>query len=486
MSTFQSFYKKAGQILARLSSKPLLGGIYVSNFGIQYISFIGGVPKMISLRFPPGVVTDGRIQDKEQFRRVCSEIHAAVSPDNPDKRTQVVVVLPGALVYTQSFSIPNVGDDKIDESAILNLQMISPIPQQTAYMSWQELGGSSDKRELLGAFVERSAVDEIRDIFSETGFYPIAFEFPSLSLSRLVSESSDIKEKCVLMFHISSDGINLAIIRGNKLHFDYFRSWRSIQGEESQISRERFDRVIVEEVRKVMNFSMSKFRVKVDMALIVAPGFESEVSGVISKNFSMEVDPLTLSVPEISPQWYVAYGAAMREAMYFGSKERYINLNKETSEDLFFQEHLFGFVGLWRNAITVVFGFFLFVFAVAYLFLSGQEKTLQSGIVLSKAEVNQSEYSLIAEKAGRFNVLLEVVGREPENADFWHGFLTGFIDNAAGNKISVRRVDASSVTSPIQIYAEAPDNASVVAFKNKLSESAEYGERGESYKDKQA
>ena len=54
--------------------------------------------------------------------------------------------------------------------------------------------------------------------------------------------------------------------------------------------------------------------------------------------------------------------------------------------------------------------------------------------------------------------------------------MTGFIDNAAGNKISVRRVDASSVTSPIQIYAEAPDNASVVAFKNKLSESAEYGD----------
>ena len=98
---------------------------------------------------------------------------------------RVVVVLPAATVYTQSFDIPNVGEDKLIESADLNLQMISPMPKETAYMSFERLQETPDRYELLGAFAERALVDRYWDILSQAKFPPIVFEFPGLALTRL-------------------------------------------------------------------------------------------------------------------------------------------------------------------------------------------------------------------------------------------------------------------------------------------------------------
>jgi hypothetical protein len=474
MKKLTPFLQKAVFLFERLSSKPELGGIHISNLGVQYVSISAGIFKTFSFRFPPGVIKDGRIDDIAQLTGVFNALHEAIAPDKPNQKLQAVVSIPGAIVYTQSFSIPNVGDDKLNDAAMLNLQMISPISPQTAYMSWQMLEDGADKIDLLGAFVESSVIDAFRSALIAANFRPVAFEFPSLSVARIVSRSADTKEKNLILLQVSSDGINLAIIRNNRLHFDYFRSWHSIQGEESQISREKFDQVIVDEVRKVVNFSLSKFKVKIDFALVVAPGFEDNVKNIIAKNFDFSVAPLIVDANNMSPSLYVALGAAMRENIGFGKNEPYINLNKETSEDLFFEEHLLGFIGLWRNAFALVFGFFFLVFAVTFGFLSAQQKLLDQNILSSRSQVNQTEYNLLMQKSTNFNEVVKALQNEKRNVSFWNNFIADFIALAQTRNITIQKISASSLTAPISVSASSPDNASVIAFKNQLTEDSKF------------
>ncbi len=464
------FFQKIIFLFERLSSKPELGGIHISNLGVQYVSVSAGTYKTFSFRFPPGVIKDGHIEDISQLTSVFRALHDAILPDKPNQKLQAVISIPGAIVYTQSFSIPNVGEDKLNDSAMLNLQMISPIPPQTAYMSWQMLEDEADKYDLLGAFVESSVIDAFRSALIDANFRPVAFEFPSLSIARLISRSADTKEKNVILLQISSDGINLAIIRKNRLHFDYFRSWHSIQGEESQISREKFDQVIVEEVKKVVNFSLSKFKVKIDFALVVAPGFEDNVKSVISKNFDFNVAPLVMDANNISSSWYVALGSALRESIGMGRNEPYINLNKETSEDLFFEEHVLGFIGLWRNAFAIIFGFFFLVFAVTFGFMSSQESMLSQNILSSKAQINQTEYNSLMQKSANFNEIVTALQSEKRNVLFWDKFMEDFTALAKTRNITIQKISASSETAPISVSAISPDNASVISFKNQLIE----------------
>lgn len=474
MNKYLNFFKKATYLLERLSSRPELGGLQISNIGIQYVGVSGKAPKAYSFRFPPGVVIDGRIQDKEQFIHILSQLHEAIVPGKETQVIQVVGVLPSSLVYTQSFNVPNVGEEKLEESVMLNLQMISPLPPASSYMSWQILSESPERYELLGAFIEAQIIDDIKNAFIAARFYPVAFEFPSLSISRLIATSARTKDKSVLLLQVSSDGINLSIVRKNKIHFDYFRSWRSIQGEESQISRDRFNQVIVEEVRKVINFSMSKFKEKIEATLLVTPGFEEEVKKIIGENFSVMIEPLIVPAQGMSPVWYVAFGAAMRDVMRSGKPEEYINLNKETSADMFFEEYAVSFVKLWRNIFIIVFGFFFVIFFSSYIFLRAQRSSLEGSIISSKAQVNQEELALLKSKADNFNTLVGALQGVSNNAHTWRVFLEDFLAVAAQNKIVVERIDVSSLDALILVSATSPDNTSAISFKNTLSESGKF------------
>lgn len=466
-----SVFRKGMHFFERLSSRPDVGGIYVSSLGIQYVSISSGAPRMFSLRFPPGVIRNGRIEDAEQFKNVLTSLHEAIVPGKPSEIVQSVVVLPSLLVYTQSFSIPNVEEDKLQESASLNLQTISPLPAQTSRMGWQILEKLPDRYDLLGAFVESDIVDAYESVFMRSNFRPLAFEFPSLSISRLLEKSGGTKGKNELLLQISSDGVNLSIVRKNKVYFDYFRSWMSVKSEDGQISKEQFDQVIVDEIHKVINFSIGKFKENVDSLLLVAPGFEDVVREVIRANFEIPVETLTLSFGGISPIWYVPLGAGMRDMFKLGERDEYINLGKETSEDLFFKEHLIGFVRLWRNILGIVLGFFLIMFLSASVFLSSQKKSLEESVIVSKSHINDAEFSDFSERAERFNTLVGAIGGSSNNAGEWKKFFENIRSIAENEDIFIERIETASLSSSMNMFAVAPDNASVIAFKNALIDS---------------
>lgn len=462
------FFKKATYYFERLSSKPIIGGMQISNSGIQYVVFEKKLePKMFSLRLPPGVIKEGHLQDPDQFLTSLQQLHKLIAPEKPAHILQVVVSLPASVVYTQSFTVPNISDEKLKESAMLNLRMISPLPADSAYMSWQITSETLEKYELLGAFVEKSVIDDLRRALIAANFHPVVFEQPALSISHLIWKFLKLYNHPILVLYVSSDGINLSILRGNVLHFDYFRSWLSIQGENRQISRDLFDRVIADETQKVIHFTMSRFRENFEKVFLVSPGFESEIQELLLSRFQISATTLVFPEKALSSAWYVAWGAAIRGVTDL-SKDRFINLNYETSADLYYEEHAVGFVRLWRNIIAMVLGFFLLVFAGTTYFLNNQIANLKERLVVSKTQINQREFNELRDKITEFNDLVKGIHGEQRLVGFWRDALIQFLSTAAENKVTVDRIEATSISSPVRVAARAPDNARILAFRNEI------------------
>jgi Tfp pilus assembly PilM family ATPase len=207
----------------RLSSKPRVGGLFITNGGVEYV-LSGKEPKAFAIKFPEGIVRDGRVQKIPEFTTAVKKLFELADTEHKKRPLQVVVSLPAADVYTQAFSVPNIDREKLEESAGLNLQMLSPVSKNDAYMSAEVIGETPDKYDLLGAFIEKKIVDNFRTGLLGAGFYPIAFEFPALSLTRLMKQSIMTDEHPSLVMHVSGDGVDFFIVKNGTLHFDYFRS----------------------------------------------------------------------------------------------------------------------------------------------------------------------------------------------------------------------------------------------------------------------
>ncbi|MDP2705615.1 MAG: hypothetical protein Q8O49_00185, partial [bacterium] len=257
--------KKIVYLVEQLSSRPKIGGLQINNNSLQFVLIEENEPRTAVLKLPPGVLFDGRIKNKEEFSKAISQFREMISGSKKKKGSiKVIVSLPAEIIFNQNFNIPNVGSDNLKEAARLNLQMISPLPADKSYSDWQIINENEDRYELLGVLAEKVVIDEFSSILIEGGFLPVAFEYPALSLSRFVNKFVNLENKTILVIDVSSDGIDLFILKNSRLYFDHFRSWHSIQGEERQITKVAFQNAVIEETQRVINFAASRFKENLD------------------------------------------------------------------------------------------------------------------------------------------------------------------------------------------------------------------------------
>ncbi len=462
-----NFLTKIKFLLEKLSSKPQIDGLELSDASIQYVFLEYNKPKTVALRLPPGIFKSGKLEEPKQFLELLDKLHQLVVPDEPERMLRVTVVLPAGSVYTQSFNIPNVGEERIIETVNLNLQMISPIPIAGANMSAQVMGETPDRYDLLGAFTDKSQVNQLKDLLIQAHFAPVAFEFPALALTRLIGRSLKLSEGSTLIFQISGEGLDIFILRSGHLYFNYFRSWQSIQGEERSIPRSVFDNVVIEEIRKVVNFSMSRFSESPAGVFIITPGFESEIMDLLAKNFNLKAVPFILN--EISPAFYIAFGAALRGKMELeGDDLKVINLGGESLAKTIYNEQILNFVSLWRNITVGVLAVLLIIFIFAAGFLVTQSKGLMTQLSDFSSSGGQKELADLKSKALEFNDLVAAIRSVRGNSSPWYELLSHLEDVAVANHIKLNGIDISSLESPASIYGTAADYNTVFNFKNAL------------------
>ena len=275
-----------------LASKPRVGGLHITDTAVQFMMLEraeGQIAASFALPLPPGIVVGGKLADPKEFERILAELRALIAAGERRGSIRVVASLPPSVTYAQSFTIPNVGPERLPMTADLNVQMISPIAVEEAYMSWHILKETADTYELLGVFAERKVVDAYRSSLEAAGFSPVVFEPQSLSLSWTITDAAGAKEAPLLVLNVTSDGVNMFLLRGGGVFFDYFRSWRSIQDTDTRITTELFYQTLVEEVRKVVNFVFGRFHKTLAYVFLNAPGTEAELKRLIEEKFSMRV-----------------------------------------------------------------------------------------------------------------------------------------------------------------------------------------------------
>lgn len=467
MNPSHKFFTKIGFFLEKLSSKPRIDGLQIGDSSLEYVFLEYDKPKTTSLRLPPGIFRNGKLQEPNRISELLNKLHQLVSPEEPERIFRITVVLPASLVYTQSFNIPNVGEERIKETVTLNLQMISPIPIAAANMSAQVIGETPDRYDLLGAFVDRNQITQLKDLLMQAHFVPVAFEFPALALTRLISRVAKMDQGSILVFQVSGDGLDIFILRQGNLYFNYSRSWQSIQGEARSIARSVFDEVVVEEARKVINFSMSRFNEVPAGAVIIAPGFESEITDLLSKSFNLKIMPLVLN--QTTPAFYAAFGAALRSKIESEDRElKVINLGGESLAKTIYDEQILNFLSLWRNITVGVFTVLLVVFIFAASFLVTQSKNLATQLAGFSSSGSQKELTDLRSKAAEFNALVATIKTVRGKSSPWYELLSHLGEVADGGRVKLNGVDISSLGSPVNIYGTAADYNSVLNFKNIL------------------
>ena len=462
------FFKGSAYFFEALSSKPKTGGLEVLDSSLQFVLFKKGQAATFSVKLAPGVMKEGVIQDREKFAEALLRLHEMVTTNKDGEIVQVVVSLPAVVVYTQNFNIPNLGKEKFEEAASLNLQMVSPIAAGEAYLDSQILNEASDHYELLGAVVEKKILDDIKNELEKINFSVIVFEFPALALTRVVASAMRGTSEPVLIFRISSDGLNLMIERGGSLYFDYFTSWRSIQGDSREIPKSVFESAVIQEVQKVVNFSLSRFKENLKEILILAPGFEEEIKKMLQERFNIAITPFRLSAyGELGVTWYAALGSALR-SVSDRNKDEEITLGVEGSTTLFYREQVLNFIRLWRNIFVGALGGLLVIVGGSAVYLANQSKDYTERLKSVRDPSAQPEFTLLNEKAGDFNNLVEAIGVVKRDGRDWYQFFARFQELTDGNRIIIDWLEIGSLGLPINMLAHAPNNEIVLKFKNIL------------------
>jgi Tfp pilus assembly PilM family ATPase len=459
-----------------LALKPRLGGFQINDSNLRYLQINkDDKPQTFSVKLPPGIVLGGKVQDEEAFVSYLRELHSLIFPENPDEKIKTVVCLPSAVVYTQSYSIPNVGKERLKEAANLNLETISPIPAEKAYMSWQLIKETRDKFDLLGAFAESEVVDKFRDLLEKAGFSPIIFEFPSLSLSWVINNEFGPRENSFLILNISGDGIDLFLLRDGSIYFDYFRSWRSVQGNKKEIVKEDFNRVVVEEIKKVSNFASNKFNEDLKYIFVIAPGLEQEMKSLIEANFRVQAAPLQISIQPLDSSWYTVLGSAVR-GNWNRSKDHYISLGTFRVDDIFFREQVIDFIKMWRNVFLGVAAVFLIITIGSYILLNTQPRTLGERLEIFDTTLEREEVNSLRESVEEFNFLVDTVLKVKKNEGEIPNILEEVMGLTKEDDLIIDSINIGSTNSPISLSGKVPSYDKVIEFKNTLENDPRFTE----------
>lgn len=463
------FFKKIFSFLDKLTLRPKLGGLEISDSAIRFLRIDGKKTLTASVNLESGIITEGKIKNRQNFSAALQTIRSQIE-SNKNKKIHVVVSLPVSLVFVQSFFVPQVGADNLEETVKFNLQIVSPMELEKTYYDWQTIDEKADRKEILGVFIESIAAEEYESCLRENGFLPAAFEFPSLALCRLIKETAIglVPEKFYLAVFVSSEGLGFFIFKNGKLYFNRFLLWRILQGEKREIAFSDFAGFLSQEIKKIVNFSFTHLQEELREAILIAPVLEKEISELLQKEFNLKFISLDLkNYSEVSTIWLTALGSALR-GLIPRREDAGITLTQyDVAEELYHEQSL-SFISLWRNIAIAVFSILLAVFVGSDIFCRSLAKNAQSQISSFNFQP-QTQIAELRSRAALFNQTVALVSSAKSSIREWSPFLQK-LNELAGEQIVFEYISVQSGELPVRIRGNAPSEQAAVDFKNALQE----------------
>ncbi len=467
----KDFLKK---ILKWLNPDILVGGLEISDNFLRYVLIGDNIVKKAALRLPPGIISGGRIKDRNNFLSALGALKKEIGEEK--KTTNVVLTIGIPDVYTQIFSVPQMAGDKMEEATELNLKMISPIDVSGAYYDRESLlAGNSGEAEFLGAFVEKVPVDEFLSVLREAGFAVIVVEFFALSAVRAVKELGNLDlGRPYLALNVLDNGVDFMLLRGGRLYFHYFTSWGGIleAGQGRQIDNATFQSLMLREVARVLNFHSSKWGSSIKDALLLTPGL-GDARNILEKFFALKVydfTPIPDPFRDLNSTWAVSLGAALRGLLPRAADDL-ISLAPLGTELEYKRERLRHFTSFWRNVLITVFSAVFLVFLAADGFLANIEKALENEVGVKFPADQLAESETLRLEAEKFNAVAVLVLAAKNRSIAWEPVLreTALV---SGTGVSLRRISINGDSGMAFISGKTTTELAAINFKNNLSQNA--------------
>lgn len=457
------------RLLALVSPRIAIGGLEIADNFLRYFAVQGGTPKTAAARLAPGIVSGGRVKDAAAFRGVLRQLRGAIAP--AEKPVHVVVSLSASGAYSQVFGVPAVSRERMPETVQLNLQMISPIGIERVYADAEPVGvGAGGEAEYLGAFLERSIVDDIAGELKDSGFTLVALEFAGLSLARLIRElgAGYGGREARLVLELSATGLELLILRNGNLYFDHFTAWHDALPETSRaIDEQLFAVVLVREVQRVLNFYSGKWPGKITEAILLTRGIAPRVSAILKTRFDLTVSEFSATrFADVLPSFAVAAGAYLRGQVP-RAEDAFISLAPVGTEEAFARARLRHFVAFWRVATLTVAGFVFLAMLTSSSVLARVAVSLGTSARLTPRAEELAEVERLGSEAKQFNALLDFALRARQNAKP-RAALFMELQRIAGTGVALERVSLASKEGNVRISGRAASELSAINFKNAL------------------
>jgi len=460
-------------LLNILNPPPSVGGLQVTDSALRFVLIKGSAPVLVSFKLPDGVISEGRVKNKDEFKNVLAKLHAQITPKNK-KKIYAVLNISENNVYSQVFNLPLVAVEDLEGAIKLNLRTLCPIDFNAAYSDWQKVGENSKdggQLEILGSFTGAKIVDEIIECLKQANFIPAAVEFSSLAISRLVSEIPNFTQPFFLL-HLTASGLNFTLIKNSNLYFSRFVAWPVSVSR--QISLAAVKDILIRETKNLLNFSASRWpETQINTLILATPSLEEKLSEIIAQNFSLAVKKMVLpSNPSLASDWFIAYGSALR-GLIPRSKDILISLARTGTEEEFRQERMMGFLRLWRNVALTALFFILIVFAGADVFLTKTANSLNSEISNIADLSGNAEFQSLQKQANDFNKKVSLSLEAKSQATQWPPFFEK-IKNLAGYDIEIQRIYIQSKDAEILFNGKAGNDKAILDFKDKLEKDLQF------------
>lgn len=467
--TFTRILNFFRRLLAFVNPTIPIGGLEIADNALRYFDVRDGIPKTVAVRLAPGIFVGGKIKDASAFRSALRELRAAIG--QMDKPVQAVVSLSSSGVYSQVFSVPVVSHERLSETVQLNLQMISPIDIRLVYADAEPVGvGAGGETEYLGAFLERTSVDEIVEAIKDVGITLVALEFSGLSLARMIRELGEGYDgkKARLVLEFSASGLELLILRNGNLYFDHFAAWHEVLPEAGRVIDERlFSDVLTREVQRVLNFYSGKWPGKITEAILLSHSVAPRVAPLLQARFDLTVMEFAATqFKDVLPSFAVAAGAYLRGRVP-RSEDTLISLAPVGTEEAFARATLWHFIAFWRTAILTIAGFVFLVMLASASVLARVAASLGTSATLMPRAEELAEAARLSDEAKAFNALLDSALRARSFADRRSAFFIE-LQRIAGTGVTLERISLASKTGDVRVSGRAATELAAINFKNAL------------------
>ena len=446
---------------------PDIGGLEISDSAIRYLTFSGVRLKRTVINLPPGTVADGPVKNRSRLIEPLKNLHRQIT--GSDKKTiNIIATAFSVNVYSQVFNVPLIIDDKKQAEAVrLNLEMISPFDIKNAYYDAQHLNEAPPGQAgFLGVFTNAEIVDQFTIALESANFNAVAFEFPALSLSRLIKQLSEVDFYGSHIFlDVSGEGLNFLILVKGDLYFNHFISWQSIQevGREATISD--IETIIIREFKRLVSFYGNRIGRPLDTIVLLFPRPLPDLQKAVEESFPIKVQvPILDSFPELSAGWFPVLGAALRGLMP-RSQDRLISLAAVGTEDKYFKSRITYFVGTWRNIILTSLAFILLIFLSADAFLMRIGRLAERELLGKLAQSEVQEVDRLQKEAQEFNRLVGLASSLKQKSAAWSPVLEQL--NKLAANITLDRIFID-INKRVILNGRAQSEAAAIAFKNKL------------------